>query len=196
MKSSLHYTSLSLFFIFSGKNGKTPQEWLERHNNSANWKWMGAKGRSCIADTHRRHKLSKLSAPSSHKLSKVLSSVSMRVAGPISKLFSKILLLFVFLIKVSSDWLSWKDRLCYLLPSNRVEFFSRFQVHQYYSSLPEEKVPYVNSAGEKHRVKQLLHQLPPHDNEVRPLTHPCTSVCETFAPALHLFYISKCLIYM
>ncbi|XP_076845286.1 prickle-like protein 2b isoform X2 [Brachyhypopomus gauderio] len=41
------------------------------------------------------------------------------------------------------------------------------QVHQYYSSLPEEKVPYVNSPGEKHRIKQLLHQLPPHDNEVR-----------------------------
>ncbi|XP_072571064.1 prickle-like protein 2b isoform X2 [Paramormyrops kingsleyae] len=41
------------------------------------------------------------------------------------------------------------------------------QVHQYYSSFPEEKVPYVNSAGEKHRIKQLLHQLPPHDNEVR-----------------------------
>lgn len=41
-----------------------------------------------------------------------------------------------------------------------------FQVHQYYSSLPEEKVPYVNSPGEKHRIKQLLHQLPPHDNEV------------------------------
>lgn len=42
-----------------------------------------------------------------------------------------------------------------------------FQVHQYYSSLPEDKVPYVNSPGEKHRIKQLLHQLPPHDNEVR-----------------------------
>ncbi|KAJ8259768.1 hypothetical protein GJAV_G00173200 [Gymnothorax javanicus] len=41
------------------------------------------------------------------------------------------------------------------------------QVHQYYSSLPEDKVPYVNSPGEKHRIKQLLHQLPPHDNEVR-----------------------------
>ena len=46
-------------------------------------------------------------------------------------------------------------------------FLSR-QVHQYYSSLPEDKVPYVNSPGEKHRIKQLLHQLPPHDNEVRP----------------------------
>uniref|UniRef100_A0AAQ5YIB7 Prickle-like protein 2 n=1 Tax=Amphiprion ocellaris TaxID=80972 RepID=A0AAQ5YIB7_AMPOC len=39
------------------------------------------------------------------------------------------------------------------------------QVHQYYSSLPEDKVPYVNSPGEKYRIKQLLHQLPPHDNE-------------------------------
>ncbi|KAL0978546.1 hypothetical protein UPYG_G00171930 [Umbra pygmaea] len=41
------------------------------------------------------------------------------------------------------------------------------QVYQYYSTLPEDKVPYVNSPGEKHRIKQLLHQLPPHDNEVR-----------------------------
>ncbi|XP_066554083.1 prickle-like protein 2b isoform X1 [Amia ocellicauda] len=41
------------------------------------------------------------------------------------------------------------------------------QVHQYYSCLPEDKVPYVNSPGEKYRIKQLLHQLPPHDNEVR-----------------------------
>ncbi|XP_053723586.1 prickle-like protein 2b isoform X2 [Synchiropus splendidus] len=41
------------------------------------------------------------------------------------------------------------------------------QVHQYYNSLPEDKVPYVNSPGEKYRIKQLLHQLPPHDNEVR-----------------------------
>ncbi|MEQ2202289.1 Prickle-like protein 2 [Xenoophorus captivus] len=43
----------------------------------------------------------------------------------------------------------------------------RLQVHHYYSSLPEDKVPYVNSPGEKYRIKQLLHQLPPHDNEVR-----------------------------
>ncbi|KAM6928479.1 prickle-like protein 2b isoform 1-T1 [Xenentodon cancila] len=41
------------------------------------------------------------------------------------------------------------------------------QVHQYYNSLPEDKVPYVNSPGEKYRIKQLLHQLPPHDNEIR-----------------------------
>ena len=42
-----------------------------------------------------------------------------------------------------------------------------FQVHLYFSTLPEDKVPYVNSVGEKHRIKQLLHQLPPRDNEVR-----------------------------
>ena len=27
-------------------------------------------------------------------------------------------------------------------------------------------MPYVNSPGEKHRIRQLLYQLPPHDNEV------------------------------
>ena len=36
----------------------------------------------------------------------------------------------------------------------------------YFSCLPEEKVPYVNSPGEKLRIRQLLYQLPPHDNEV------------------------------
>lgn len=37
----------------------------------------------------------------------------------------------------------------------------------YFSALPEDKVPYVNSVGERYRVRQLLQQLPPHDNEVR-----------------------------
>ena len=41
------------------------------------------------------------------------------------------------------------------------------QVHQYMNSLPEDKVPYINSVGEKYRIRQLLQQLPPHDNEVR-----------------------------
>ena len=45
--------------------------------------------------------------------------------------------------------------------------FLYFQVHQYMSSLPEDKIPYINSVGEKYRIKQLLHQLPPHDNEAR-----------------------------
>lgn len=42
----------------------------------------------------------------------------------------------------------------------------RLQVQMYFSCLPEDKVPYVNSPGEKHRIRQLLYQLPPHDNEV------------------------------
>ncbi|XP_064633288.1 prickle planar cell polarity protein 3-like isoform X2 [Lineus longissimus] len=41
------------------------------------------------------------------------------------------------------------------------------QVHQYFSALQEDKIPYINSVGEKYRIKQLLQQLPPHDNEVR-----------------------------
>ncbi|XP_008843081.1 prickle-like protein 1 [Nannospalax galili] len=41
------------------------------------------------------------------------------------------------------------------------------QIQLYFACLPEDKVPYVNSPGEKHRIKQLLYQLPPHDNEVR-----------------------------
>ena len=51
--------------------------------------------------------------------------------------------------------------------TNNHSFSFSFQVHLYFSTLPEDKVPYVNSVGEKHRIKQLLHQLPPHDNEVR-----------------------------
>merc|ERR1711953_872284 len=41
------------------------------------------------------------------------------------------------------------------------------QIQQYFSYIPENKIPYVNSEGEKHRIRQLLLQLPPHDNEVR-----------------------------
>ncbi|XP_072942649.1 uncharacterized protein [Epargyreus clarus] len=41
------------------------------------------------------------------------------------------------------------------------------QVHLYFSAIPEDKVPYVNSVGERYRLKQLLQQLPPQDNEVR-----------------------------
>ncbi|KAM8933969.1 prickle planar cell polarity protein 3 [Pelodytes ibericus] len=41
------------------------------------------------------------------------------------------------------------------------------QVQQYFSNFPEDKIPYVQSPGERYRVKQLLHQLPPHDSEAR-----------------------------
>lgn len=46
---------------------------------------------------------------------------------------------------------------------------SFLQVQMYFACLPEDKVPYVNSQGEKHRIRQLLYQLPPHDNEVERL---------------------------
>ncbi|XP_077487756.1 uncharacterized protein LOC144098767 isoform X2 [Amblyomma americanum] len=57
------------------------------------------------------------------------------------------------------------------------------QVHLYFSSLPEDKVPYVNSVGEKYRIRQLLHQLPPHDSEVR----YCNGLCEEERRELRLF---------
>uniref|UniRef100_A0A8C7PXQ2 Prickle homolog 3 n=1 Tax=Oncorhynchus mykiss TaxID=8022 RepID=A0A8C7PXQ2_ONCMY len=39
------------------------------------------------------------------------------------------------------------------------------QVYQYFSCIPEDRVPYANSSGERYRIKQLLHQLPAHDSE-------------------------------
>ncbi|GMT24610.1 hypothetical protein PFISCL1PPCAC_15907 [Pristionchus fissidentatus] len=56
-------------------------------------------------------------------------------------------------------------------------------VHAYFSSLPAERVPLVGSSGAKWRLRQLRHQLPPHDSdpaycghlkdddELRQLTH-------------------------
>lgn len=57
------------------------------------------------------------------------------------------------------------------------------QVHQYMSALPDDKVPYLNSIGEKYRIKQLLHQLPPHDNEGR----YCNSLNEDERHELRIF---------
>lgn len=54
-----------------------------------------------------------------------------------------------------------------LLPMGWRVLSSLRQIQLYFACLPEEKVPYVNSPGEKHRIKQLLYQLPPHDNEVK-----------------------------
>ncbi|KFB36644.1 AGAP007648-PA-like protein [Anopheles sinensis] len=56
-------------------------------------------------------------------------------------------------------------------------------VHLYFSAIPEDKVPYVNSIGERHRVRQLLQQLPPHDNEVR----YCHSLTDEERKELKLF---------
>nr|XP_026490844.1 protein espinas-like isoform X1 [Vanessa tameamea]XP_026490853.1 protein espinas-like isoform X1 [Vanessa tameamea] len=57
------------------------------------------------------------------------------------------------------------------------------QVHLYFSALPEDKVPYVNSVGERYRLKQLLQQLPPQDNEVR----YCHSLSDEERKELRLF---------
>ncbi|XP_063987976.1 protein prickle-like isoform X1 [Diachasmimorpha longicaudata] len=57
------------------------------------------------------------------------------------------------------------------------------QVHLYFSSLPEDKIPYVGSAGERERVKQLLQQLPPHDNEAR----YCSGLAEEEKRELRVF---------
>ncbi|KAK6624430.1 hypothetical protein RUM44_011289 [Polyplax serrata] len=56
-------------------------------------------------------------------------------------------------------------------------------VHLYFCALPEDKVPYVNSIGERYRVRQLLQQLPPHDNEVR----YCNGLSEEERKELRLF---------
>ncbi|XP_050964470.1 prickle-like protein 1b isoform X1 [Labeo rohita] len=61
------------------------------------------------------------------------------------------------------------------------------QVQIYFSCLPEEKVPYVNSPGEKHRIRQLLYQLPPHDNEIR----YCQSLSDEERRELHMFSVQR-----
>ncbi|XP_013876278.1 prickle-like protein 1a [Austrofundulus limnaeus] len=61
------------------------------------------------------------------------------------------------------------------------------QIQLYFSCLPEDKIPYVNSPGEKFRVKQLLYQLPPHDNEVR----YCQSLSEEEKKELQMFSVQR-----
>ncbi|XP_068595119.1 prickle-like protein 1a [Brachionichthys hirsutus] len=61
------------------------------------------------------------------------------------------------------------------------------QVQLYFSHLPEDKIPYVNSPGEKFRIKQLLYQLPPHDNELR----YCQSLSEEEEKELLLFSVQR-----
>ncbi|XP_030641048.1 prickle planar cell polarity protein 3 [Chanos chanos] len=57
------------------------------------------------------------------------------------------------------------------------------QVYQYFSCIPEDRVPYVNSPGERYRIKQLLHQLPAHDSEPQ----YCNSLDEDEKKELRLF---------
>ncbi|GAB1598143.1 protein prickle-like [Argonauta hians] len=57
------------------------------------------------------------------------------------------------------------------------------QVYLYMNCLPEDKIPYINSIGEKYRIRQLLQQLPPHDNQIR----YCNSLTEEEKRELHVF---------
>ncbi|XP_041130056.1 prickle planar cell polarity protein 3 [Polyodon spathula] len=57
------------------------------------------------------------------------------------------------------------------------------QVYQYFSCLPEDRVPYINSPGEHYRIKQLLYQLPAHDSEPQ----YCNSLCEEEKKELRVF---------
>lgn len=57
------------------------------------------------------------------------------------------------------------------------------QVQKYFAALPQEQVPQVDSVGEKYRIRQLLQQLPPHDNEVR----YCNELTEEEKRELRLF---------
>ncbi|XP_061678588.1 prickle-like protein 1a [Syngnathoides biaculeatus] len=61
------------------------------------------------------------------------------------------------------------------------------QVQLYFSCLPEDKIPYVNSPGEKFRIKQLVYQLPPHDNEIR----YCQALTEEEKKELHMFSVQR-----
>lgn len=88
-------------------------------------------------------------------------------------------------------WLDWVTKKNQIVKITYLEIFSFTlffflwcaQIQLYFSCLPEDKIPYVNSPGEKFRVKQLLYQLPPHDNEVRifilcaTVLHPPQQVC-------------------
>ncbi len=53
--------------------------------------------------------------------------------------------------------------------------------------ISEDKVPYVNSIGERYRIRQLLHQLPPQDNEVR----YCHSLSDEERKELRLFSVQR-----
>ncbi|KJH44096.1 PET domain protein [Dictyocaulus viviparus] len=62
-------------------------------------------------------------------------------------------------------------------------------IHMYFAALPEEKVPYVNSSGEKWRLRQLRHQLPPQDSDPRycaGLTAEEQDELSTFRKSQHL----------
>lgn len=57
------------------------------------------------------------------------------------------------------------------------------QVYAYMCGLPEDKIPYVSSPGEKYRNRQLIFQLPAHDSEAQ----YCNKLSESEKRELKLF---------
>lgn len=57
------------------------------------------------------------------------------------------------------------------------------QVFAYMCGLPEDKIPYVGSPGEKYRNRQLILQLPAHDSEAQ----YCNKLSEAEKRELKLF---------
>ena len=55
------------------------------------------------------------------------------------------------------------------------------------SRIPEEKVPYVNSVGEKYRARQRLRQLPPQDSDFK----HCHDMSEEERNELKLFQAQR-----
>ncbi|XP_063712588.1 prickle planar cell polarity protein 3-like isoform X2 [Symsagittifera roscoffensis] len=64
---------------------------------------------------------------------------------------------------------------------------NREQIEQYFSRLPEECVPRVNSVGEGNRLRQLILQLPPQDNESK----HCVELSGDEKKELRLFYVER-----
>jgi len=57
------------------------------------------------------------------------------------------------------------------------------QVRQFFKCFPEDKVPFLNSIGEKYRTKMLEEQLPPHDSDPK----YCRSLTEDEKNELRIF---------
>ncbi|CAF3503960.1 unnamed protein product [Adineta steineri] len=57
------------------------------------------------------------------------------------------------------------------------------QVRQFFKCFPEDKVPFLNSIGEKYRMKMLEKQLPPHDSDPK----YCRSLSEDEKNELRIF---------
>lgn len=77
------------------------------------------------------------------------------------------------------------DTVCWT--SDCTTLIQQVQVHSYFGMLPEEKVPYVNSAGDQWRRRELQKQLPPQDSDA----HYCRSLSPPEAKELAAFATAR-----